>query len=484
MTAEGFSSCGRFLLAHLQNFFSVMTDTDLVADLSKNFHRQIETVTLLLEQDRTEAADEALEQMDPSTRLMVLSRLEAPLRRRLIESIDPEDAAEYLHDIPEVQALRLLEKITPSKAAEILEELPKDEQADFVGEMSFARQTSILSEMPAKDAEEVRELIAYEDEEAGGIMIVDYVWVTEGQTVANVVEHLQANADEFSDFDVQYVYVVNDDKHLRGVLRLRDLVLSPRSTKIRGLMIKDPLSVNDHAPLRDLHHFFVEHNYVGVPVVDVAGKMVGVLRRGDVEEAMSDHYAEDYLKTQGIVNEELRTMPLALRSRRRLAWLSINILLNIVAASVIAFYQETLAQVIALAVFLPIISDMSGCSGNQAVAVSMRELSLGLVNPKEVLRVWMKEVSVGLINGFALGVLIAMVAFVWQGNPWLGIVVGMAMMINTVVAVSLGGTLPLIMRQFKLDPALASGPILTTVTDMCGFFLVLSCASLLIDKLV
>jgi magnesium transporter len=461
-----------------------MAKTEFAPDRSQNFSKHLLSVAVLLEENQPEAADEALEQLDPSTRLLVLSRLDAPLRRRLIESIDPEDAAEYLHDIPEIQALRLLEKITPSKAAEILEELPKDEQADFVGEMSEAKQASILSQMPAQDADEVRELIAYEDEEAGGIMIVDYVWVHEKQTVGDVVDHLQANADKFSDFDVQYVYVVGEDRDLRGVLRLRDLVLSPRSAKIGGLMISDPLAVNDHMPLRDLHHFFVEHNYVGVPVVDSVGKMVGVLRRGDVEEAMSDHYAEDYLKTQGIVNEELRTMPLALRSRRRLAWLSINVLLNIVAASVIAFYQDTLSQVIALAVFLPIISDMSGCSGNQAVAVSMRELSLGLVNPKEVLRVWMKEVSVGLINGFALGVLIAMVAFIWQGNPWLGVVVGLAMMINTIVAVSLGGTLPLVMRQFKLDPALASGPILTTVTDMCGFFLVLSCASLLIDKLI
>ncbi len=170
-------------------------------------------------------------------------------------------------------------------------------------------------------------------------------------------------------------------------------------------------------------------------------------------------------------------MPTSLRSRRRLSWLSINILLNIVAASVIAFYQETLSQVIALAVFLPIISDMSGCSGNQAVAVSMRELSLGLVKPHEIVWVWLKEVSVGLINGIALGFLIAAVAWIWQGNPVLGAVVGIAMMLNTIIAVSLGGTLPLLMRRMNLDPALASGPILTTVTDMCGFFLVLSLAS-------
>lgn len=461
-----------------------MTEQEFTVESSHDIAEPLDTITGLLEDNQTEAADAALELLVPSMRLMVLSRLEAPLRRRLIESIDPEDAAEYLHEIPEVQALRLLEKMLPSKAAEILEELPKDEQADLVGEMSRSRQASILSEMPTDNAAEVRELIAYQDEEAGGIMIVAYVSVTESQTVADVVEHLQNNADEFSDFDVQYVYVVNAEGRLKGVLRLRDLVLSPRSTPINRLMIQNPLSVSDHTPLRDLHYFFVEHKYVGVPVVDADEKMVGVLRRGDVEEAMSDRYAEDYLKSQGIVNEELRTMPLALRSRRRLAWLSINILLNIVAASVIAFYQDTLSQVIALAVFLPIISDMSGCSGNQAVAVSMRELSLGLVDPKEVMRVWFKEISVGLINGFALGVLIALVALLWQGNPWLGIVVGMAMMVNTIVAVSLGGTLPLIMRQFKLDPALASGPILTTVTDMCGFFLVLSCASLMLDKLV
>ena len=132
---------------------------------------------------------------------------------------------------------------------------------------------------------------------------------------------------------------------------------------------------------------------------DQQHRLVGVVRRSDVEEAFGERSESDFRRSQGIVREELRTMPLLTRSRRRLAWLSINVLLNIVAASVIAFYQETLAQVIALAVFIPIISDMSGCSGNQAVAVSMRELSLGVLDPREVFRVWLKELAVGLING-------------------------------------------------------------------------------------
>ena len=176
-------------------------------------------------------------------------------------------------------------------------------------------------------------------------------------------------------------------------------------------------------------------------------------------------------------------MPLHLRSRRRLSWLSINIFLNVIAASVIAAYQDTLAQVIALAVFLPIISDMSGCSGSQAVAVSIRELTLGLVRPTEFVRVLFKELALGMINGLALGLLIALVAFIWKGNPWLGLVVGGALMLNTIVAVCLGGLIPLVLKRFNMDPALASGPILTTVTDMCGFFFVLSMATVLLPQL-
>ena len=449
----------------------------------------LEKVESLVEQQSIDDADEMIEGLNPADRLLLLSRLPRKTRRALFLGLSAEKAADYLHDIPEVQALRLLEKLMPADAAHILEELPKDEQADFVGELSDEKQKSILAEMDSAAAEDVRELIEFEDNEAGGMMIVEFVAVQSDLTVADVTRQLQANAAIYSDYDVQYIYVVeqlNNDGtgKLVGVLRLRDLILSDAKTRIDSLMIPTPLSVDAHCHLKELHQFFVEHNFVGVPVIDNEGLLVGVLRRGDVEETMAEKYAEDYLKSQGIVDEELRTMPLGLRSRRRLAWLSINILLNILAASVIAFYQETLAQVIALAVFLPIISDMSGCSGNQAVAVSMRELSLGLVNPKEVWRVLMKEVGVGLINGFCLGLLIACVAFVWKGNPWLGIVVGVAMMANTLIAVSLGGTLPLVMRLFKLDPALASGPILTTVTDMCGFFLVLSFASLWLHRLI
>jgi magnesium transporter len=178
-----------------------------------------------------------------------------------------------------------------------------------------------------------------------------------------------------------------------------------------------------------------------------------------------------------VVGDELRSLPLLLRSRRRLAWLTANIGLNVLAASIISAYESTLAAVIALAVFLPMVSDMSGCSGNQAVAVSLRELALGVLKPIDVYRVWSKEVTLGLINGAVLGTLIGMVTWAWKGNPALGLVIGLALAANTVLAVSIGGVIPLILKRFNQDPAVASGPLLTTITDMAGFFFVLSLAT-------
>jgi len=244
------------------------------------------------------------------------------------------------------------------------------------------------------------------------------------------------------------------------------------------------LFTRPEARLDALREFFEAHPIAAVPVVDDRGRLLGIVRRTSLLDALADRAEREMLRMRGIVGgDEVRSLPTRTRSRRRLSWLSINIVLNVIAASVIALYIETLDKVIALAVFLPIISDMSGASGNQAVAVSMRELSLGLVKPYEVLRVWLKEISIGVINGTVLGVLIGVVATAWDGNPWLGVVVGVTLALNTLIAVSVGGTVPLMLKRFGVDPAVASGPILTTVTDICGFFLALTIATLLLTQL-
>src|SRR4029079_8470385 len=249
-------------------------------------------------------------------------------------------------------------------------------------------------------------------------------------------------------------------------------------------MISDPHKIRDTDSLEVLQRFFDRRPLFGVPAIDADGVLMGVVRSADVEKAAEERSTRSFLKFMGIVGgEELRSMPLSLRSIRRLSWLTVNIVLNICAASVIALHQDTLTAVIALAVFLPIISDMSGCSGNQAVAVSLRELTLGIIKPYEVWRVFRKESAVGIINGVVLGILLGVVAWLWKGNATLGGVVAVALAGNTLVAVWFGGLIPLALSGLGQDPALASGPILTTITDMSGFFIVLELASLMLHRL-
>ncbi len=415
----------------------------------------------------------------------VFSHLKKEEVLEVFDMLGPELSADLIEQLPEIQVAGIMDGLSPDKAASIVDQMPSDSQADLLGDLSKEHTEAILEKMDEEEAEHARSLMEYEEHSAGGLMIKEYLSYPVNLKVNDVFEDLRENDEEYSDYDVQYTYITDLEGKLIGVLRLRDLILSKKNQSVENIIIHNPLSIGVQTPLDELVAFFDGHNFIGVPVVDENQKLVGVVRRSAVEEASEEFATEQFLKVSGVVGgEELRSMPVGIRSYRRLSWLSVNIILNIVAASIIAFYQDTLEAVIVLAVFLPIISDMSGCSGNQAVAVSIRELTMNLVKPYEFMRVLLKELSVGLINGLVLGLLLGTVCFIWKGNVYLGLVVGGALALNTIVAVCIGGTIPLVLKRFGFDPALASGPILTTVTDMCGFLMVLGFANAFLSKLV
>ncbi len=422
--------------------------------------------------------------LSPSETARTISRLTGEEQLLLLSLLSPEDAADVIEDIPEAQAADLVEDMPSEQAAAIMEELASDHLVDVLGEMDADASQAILAKMDRKEAAEARMLLEYAPDCAGGLMISEFLVYKTDNTIQDVLDDLQANRSEYADYHVQYFYVVDRQEKLAGVLRMHDLLFPARETLLTQVMLPSPLNLPDKASLKELQEFFEEHHLFGVPIVDDGQRLIGVVLPNAIEEAVNKRKTKTFLRLSGIIGgEEFRTMPLFSRSGRRLSWLSMNIVLNIIAASVIALYQDTLAAAITLAVFLPMVSDMSGCSGNQAVAVSMRELSLGLVKPGELLWVLAKEARVGIINGLVLGLLLGGVAFFWKANPWLGFVVGGALAANTLVSVILGGMLPLVLKRFKLDPALVSSPLLTTVTDMCGFFFVLSFATAVLPKL-
>ncbi|MBF0236178.1 MAG: magnesium transporter [SAR324 cluster bacterium] len=415
---------------------------------------------------------------------LALSRLSIGYQVWTLVRLTPKEGAKLVREMPHVQAVELIRTMPLENTVALLKYLRSDVQADLVSELDQDELARLLDGMDAKDADSILKLMVYPHDTAGGLMITEYLSYQDDFMVSQVLDDLRDRGEQYSDYDVQYAYVLNHSGQLVGVLRLRDLLLSRKDQRISALMIPDPLNVDVRKSLDSLHYFFHEHPFFGVPVITENRVLVGVVRRLAVRDAMSRRSQSVFLKISGIIGgEELRSMPLVTRFSRRLSWLSLNIVLNIIAASVIAFYQDTLEKAITLAVFLPIISDMSGCSGNQAVAVSMREITLGVIRPSEIGWVLLKESMVGVINGILLGLLLALVAVLWKGNPYLGLVVGSALAANTLLAVSVGGSIPLILKSMNIDPALASGPMLTTITDMFGFFFVLSLASMLLPQL-
>jgi magnesium transporter len=418
-----------------------------------------------------------LEHLEPLATIRALFRLSGEEQERLVSLLPAERAAEIIEDLPDVHAADLMERLDAGTAADIVEELDSDHGADLLAEIEPPERHAILAAMAPDHAGSMRSLITYPADVAGGLMSTEYYAYPIAANVGDFLLDLRTRRDNVEQLP-QRLILLDAERKPMGAVEIADVLLAEPETTLASLSkAVEPVGVE--TDLTELEDYFRRYETLGAPVIDRDGQLVGRIRQHAVLDAIAERSQEERLKSQGIIGgEELRHLPIVTRSKRRLSWLSINIVLNIIAASVIAMFQDTLSALIALAVFLPIVSDMSGCSGNQAIAVTMRELTLGIIKPRDALHVWWQEASVGLMNGLALGVLLGLAAYLWQGNALLGVVIGAALALNTLVAVSIGGTVPLLLKGMRADPALASGPVLTTVTDMCGFFLVLGLATL------
>ncbi len=422
-----------------------------------------------------------LDELTPAQTARAIGHLDETASQRLLSLLGPEKAAKVLVDLPDEQAADLIEDLPPEGAAAIVDELPGDELADILAEVDEEEAEAILEAMDPQEAETARRLIRYPDDTAGGIMMTEFLSFPEHYTVAEVLEDLRLNRETYSDYGVLYAYITSASGALRGVLKMRDVLLATPEAKVGTLMVDNPLRAGLDTPLDELVDIFEEHPFLGMPVVDDSGHLVGVIRKAAVNEAAEKRSKQTYLKASGIVGgEELRSMPIWSRIGRRLAWLIPSMVLLVAASIVIVANEETIREHAILAAFLTIVAGLSGNSGNQAMAVSIRELALGLIRPTETLWVFTKEALLGAVVGLTLGVLLGAIAFVYSGEIRLAVVIATALAINTFFAVLLGGTIPLFLRHIGWDPALASGPILTTSVDMFGFFLVLSLASALL----
>jgi magnesium transporter len=394
----------------------------------------------------------------------------------LVAQKDRQLAAEALNDLGVERGVELVTDLEGLEISKILQELETDDRAAFITALPQKLAEEVLEVMRPEDSVQTQGLLQYEEETAGRIMTPNIFSLEEQLSVGEATQTIQ----ESSDFEmVFYLYVVDDRNHLVGVISLRQLLTVSPSTPLAKIMSTDLISVDTATDQEEVANQVALYDLLAIPVVDHENKLVGVITVDDVIDVIQDEATEDILHLAGMEADDTVHATALNSISKRLPWLFVNLFLALMAASVVYFYEETIGQLPILAVFLPVVAGMGGNSGTQALTVMVRSLALGEVSWKNLRGVFAKEVKVGLSNGLALGLVAGIVGYWWSPSSDLrvGIAFGVAMLATIFLSGVLGAIIPMSLNRLKMDPAIASGIFVHTLTDVIAFFSFLGLAN-------
>jgi magnesium transporter len=406
-----------------------------------------------------------------------LQRLETAEARALLGQLPPEKAAAVLAEVEEERLPDLLEGFAPAPLAGLLQRMSPADAADVLQQLPPTQRRETLTALSGDAATAIRSLLKHPEDTAGGIMSNRFITLRDDVTVEQVRELLRARAQEERTEDIAYLYVTDTAQRLVGIVSLRDLVFRRAERRMTEIMNRDVKFVRVTDDQEELARTFEHYHYLGLPVLDADGKLVGVVKASDALEIARKEATEDMQLMVGLSGEERALTPWTISVKRRLPWLYINLATAFLAAFVVGLFENTIAQWTALAIFLPIVAGQGGNAGMQTLTVIIRDLALGELTPGDGRKALFKEIILGLVNGVAIGVVVGVIGWLWKGSVTLGIVAGAAMVLNQLAAALSGVLIPLGLKSLKLDPALASSIFLTTVTDVAGFFFFLGLAA-------
>ncbi|MCB0216673.1 MAG: magnesium transporter [Chloroflexi bacterium] len=429
----------------------------------------------------------AIEAGDVATVSAILTRLRAPDRVDVFESfdlgqqsylmteMDDGEAADILEELDDEDAAEVAATLHPLVLAPIIDLMATDEAADILGDLSSEQAEQTLAEMDDAAEGEVRTLMGYDDETAGGRMIAEFVALHAEETVAESIERLRAmEPDEETTY---YLYVVDAAGRLAGILSLRQLVVAKARQRIGDLMAPDVLSVSADADQEEAARLMARYDLLALPVVDQEGRLLGVITHDDLVDVLEEEATEDMYRLVGLQEEERQEDSIGLSVRRRLPWLAINLGTQLLLVTALVGFEATLDRLAALSILFPLVTGQGGNVGAQAMTFVVRSIALGEIERGSQLRLLVKEATLGLINGMAIGLLAGLIAFVVVRDPQLALrvagVMFLAMAMNLTAGGLAGVAIPLGLRRLGIDPAVASSVFVTTVTDTLGviFFL-------------
>jgi magnesium transporter len=413
-------------------------------------------------------------QVHPSDLSDVLAQLDEDLQLRLVQALPPELVSEALAEMEGGEHPEdLLAALRPEQAAGIVQELADDDAAVLIRELPADTAKRILASVANRG--DLERLLAYEEDTAGGRMTTSVVTVPTWVTLAQALESVRRQSEEVDDF--YEVYCLDRDGRLAGVLSLQQLVVSRPESRVADVMEPPAVVATPEQDQEEVARLIARYNVPAVPVVDHVGRLLGRITFDDVIDVVEAETTEDLLRLSGVSANEDLAAPWLRAVRARLPWLYVNTVTAFLAAAVVYLFQDTIAALVILTVYMPIVAGQGGNAGTQALAVTVRRIALGLIPPGQGPRVVGKEVLVGAANGLAVGLLVGIVAALVRGTPMLGLVVALAMWGNLVIAGLVGATVPLVLHRLGADPAVSSSVFVTPVTDACGFLLLLGLAS-------
>ena len=439
-----------------------------------------EAIQEALEDERFAEASATFSELHPADQAEIFNALEDEQQDVLLELLDISTTADLFDELEDDETLEAAENLSTERLADVLDEMDPDEAADLLGDLPPQIAEEALAQMD--EAEDVLPLLGYADKTAGGRATTDYIAMRPYTTAQQAIQFLREVAPEN---DVPYyLFVIDRQKRLVGVSGLRELVIAKPEATMQEIMDTDVVSVSANADQEEAARIMQRYDLSALPVVDADNRLLGVISHDDILDVIADEATEDIYALSQVSDADIDpNSTIGQQIRGRLPWLIVNSFASLFAAWVISNFGELITQVALLAFFQSVVAGLGGSSAGQDVAMMVRALALDKVSKGQARRILIRQVLVGFLQGSAIGLLVGIGIGLWQQNPFLGLVVGLALIFNMLVAATVGTLVPLVLHALKKDPALASSVLVTATTDAMGFMIYLSLASIFLARI-
>ncbi len=446
---------------------------------------EILEITEKLDQNKFVELNEYLEDMHSADIVEIIMELEEENRKKLISVLSWDKISDVFEEVETPVFINLLSAFTKDQKRMILEEMGQDDVVDLIASLDDGKQKELLSLLNREEALELKELLVYDEDTAGGIMTKDYITVKKDITVYQAIEEVRVQASEAE--TVYYVYVVDHMERLVGVLSLRELIVTKANKIVEEIMKEQVIQVNVGTDQEEVARMVAKYNLIAIPVVENNGIIKGIITVDDIIDVIEEEATEDIYKFAGTTEGEYKIEDsfqkrIGASVSSRLPWLIVTVFGGLLSAKIIGGFEATLNSNTTIAYFIPLLAGMGGNVGTQSSTLTVRGIATGQIDSKEVLKIVLHEFSVGFSVGLICSLLVAFMTFVLNGEMVLSLIVGVAMWANMITAATIGTLVPLIFKRVGVDPAVASAPFISTTIDITGISIYFTLTTILMSQ--